>query len=123
MWNYYRGEINDDANENTNNMINNNKTITSKFIENETKVIRSTPNNNNILDAELAFRKKYLSNFWRSLDLRLIKCKTELDLSWSKECIIAAISIIPRVSPNLVANPPVQKVLANSYNQINILNK
>ena len=123
MWNYYRGEINDDANENTNNMINNNKTITSKFIENETKVIRSTPNNSNILDAELAFRKKYLSNFWRSLDLRLIKCKTELDLSWSKECIISAISIIPRVSPNLVANPPVQKVLANSYNQINILNK
>ena len=123
LWNYYKGEINDDANENTNNMINNNKTITSKFIENETKVIRSTPNNNNILDAELAFRKKYLSNFWRSLDLRLIKCKTELDLSWSKECIISAISIIPRVSPNLVANPPVQKVLANSYNQINILNK
>ena len=123
LWNYYRDEINDDANENTNNMIDNNKTITSKFIEYETKVIRSTPNDNNILDAALAFRKKYLSNFCRSLDLRLIKCKTELDLSWSKECIISAISIIPRVSPNLVANPPVQKVLENSYNQINILNK
>ena len=32
LWNYYRDEINDDANENnaTNNRINNNKTITSQ---------------------------------------------------------------------------------------------
>ena len=34
FWNYYRNEINDDANENNvaNNRINNNKTITSKSL-------------------------------------------------------------------------------------------
>ena len=55
LWNYYRGEINDDANENNldNNRINNNKTITSKSFEYKTKLIGSTPNNNNILDAEV----------------------------------------------------------------------
>ena len=35
LWNCYRDEINDDANENNavNNRINNNKTITSKYFE------------------------------------------------------------------------------------------
>ena len=53
LWNYYRDEINDDSNENNavNNSINNNKTITSKYFEYKTKLIGSTPNNNNILDA------------------------------------------------------------------------
>ena len=59
LWNYYGDEINDDANENNAacNNINNNKTITSKYFEYKTKVIGRTPNNNNILDAEvLLFR-------------------------------------------------------------------
>ena len=44
--------MNDDENENynANNMINNNKTIASKSFENKTKIIGSTPSNNNILD-------------------------------------------------------------------------
>ena len=33
LWNYNRDGINDDANENVNNTINNNKTITSKSSE------------------------------------------------------------------------------------------
>ena len=50
LWNSYRNEINVDENENdnTNNMINDNKTITSKSFEYKTKIIGSTPNNNNI---------------------------------------------------------------------------
>ena len=51
LWNYYRDEINDDANENVNNRINN-KTKASKYFEYKTKLIGSTPNNDNdILDA------------------------------------------------------------------------
>ena len=53
-----------------------------------------------------------MSNFWRSLDLPLIKYETELDLSWSRECLISKISIIPAVSVNLDANPPVLDVAA-----------
>ena len=65
LWNYYRDEINDDANVNdNNNRINNKKQLWSK------------PSNNNVLDAELAVPLKYLSNFLRSLDLLLINCET-----------------------------------------------
>ena len=48
------------------------------------KIIGSTPNDNNILDVEVVVPLKYLSNFWRSLDLLLINCEIELDLSCSK---------------------------------------
>ena len=73
LWNYYRGEVDDDANENdaANNRINKNKTTTSKSFEYKTKLIGNMPNNNNILDAEVVVLLKYLSNYWRSLDLTL----------------------------------------------------
>ena len=68
-----------------NNRINNNKTTTSKSFEYKTKVIGSMPNNsNNILDTVAFVPLKYLSNFWRSLDLPLINCELELDLKWIK---------------------------------------
>ena len=85
-WNYYRDKINDDENENdaNDNRMNKNKTTTSKSFENKTKIIGSTPNNNNILDAEVVIPLNYLSNFWRSLDFSLINCKIELDFRWLK---------------------------------------
>ena len=30
---------------------------------------------------------KYLSNFWRSLEMPLINCKVELSLDWYTKCI------------------------------------
>ena len=64
LWNYYRDKISDDANENNaaNNRTNNNKAIKSKSFEHKTKLIRSTPNNNNILDAAV-IPLKYFNNF------------------------------------------------------------
>ena len=47
-----------------------------------------------------------MSNFWRFLDLSLINCEIELDLSWSKECIISEIYKTPEVPANANANPP-----------------
>ena len=65
------------------------------------------PNNINILDAEVLVSLKYLNNFVKSLDLPFINCETELDFSWSKECIISEISITPRIPGNPNANPPI----------------
>ena len=81
LWNYYRDEINYDANENNNetNKINNNKTKTSKSFEYKTKIMRRTPEDNT-LNAKILVPLKYLSNFLRFLNLPLINCKTELDL-------------------------------------------
>ena len=63
--NYYRVELNNDANENNAayNKADNNKTITSKSRRRSCCSI------------------KYLSSFWSSLDLPLINCEIELDLS------------------------------------------
>ena len=64
LWNYYRDEVNDAANENNdagNYRINNKKT-TNKSFEYKTKIIGSTPADNT-LDTEVVAPLKYLSNF------------------------------------------------------------
>ena len=33
-----------------------------------------------------------MSNFWRSLDLPFINCEIDLDLTWSKYCVISELS-------------------------------
>ena len=39
-------------------------------------------------NGEFTITIKYLSNFWRFLDLPLINCEIELDLSWTKDCVL-----------------------------------
>ena len=36
---------------------------------------------------KIAVPLKYLSNFWRSLEMPLINCKVELSLDWYTKCI------------------------------------
>ena len=33
---------------------------------------------------------KYLSNFWRSLEMPLINCKVYLELNWIEDCILSS---------------------------------
>ena len=47
------------------------------------------PEDDDSADAEIVIPLKYLSNFWRTLNILLINCKVELILSWSKNCILA----------------------------------
>ena len=54
--------------------VNNNKTIRSKSFEFQTKIIGRTQADNNASNVEVAVPLKYLSNFWRFLDLPLINC-------------------------------------------------
>ena len=100
--NYYTDEINDDENENnaSENMIHNSKTTISKPFKYKTKIIGSTPNNGNRLNAQVVLPLKYLSNFWRFLDLPLINCEVELDFLWPKYCVTTEISKTYGVVPN-----------------------
>ena len=36
---------------------------------------------------------KYLSNFWRNLEMPLINCEVNLILTWSSTCIIASVIV------------------------------
>ena len=80
--NYHSDEVNDSENNDGNNFrIYINKTTRSKSFEYKTKLIGTAPDDGGRLDAEVVVPLKYLSNFWRSLDLPLINCEIELDLS------------------------------------------
>ena len=103
LWNYYRNGVNDDANKNNdagNYRIDNNKTTTSKPSEYKTKIIGSVPDKNSRLDAEVVVPLKYLSNVWKFLNLPLINCETEIDLTWSRNCIMSGISRTAAVAGN-----------------------
>ena len=41
------------------------------------------------LKVEVTIPLKYPSNFWTFLDLSLINCKIELDLSWTKDYVLS----------------------------------
>ena len=40
-------------------------------------------------EAEIVIALKYLSNFWRNVNIPLINCEVELILTWSKNCVLA----------------------------------
>ena len=43
-------------------------------------------------DIKIAAPLKYLSNFWRSLEMPLINCKVELSLSWNPNCVLSILA-------------------------------
>ena len=55
-----------------------------KSFDYKKKIIGTTPADNNTLDTEAVILLKYLRNFLGFLNLRLINCEAELDLSWQK---------------------------------------
>ena len=53
-------------------------------------------NNGNIagrVDVEIMVPLKYLSNFWRTLEMLLINCEIELILTWSRNSVIISTDI------------------------------
>ena len=38
-------------------------------------------------NVDILLKLKYLSNFWRTLDISLINCKVYLTLTWSASCV------------------------------------
>ena len=61
------------------------------------KAARSRKTNNAVANtksyvkhAEKVVPLKYLSNFWRSLEMPLINCKVYLELNWIEDCILSS---------------------------------
>ena len=42
---------------------------------------------------KIAVPLKYFSNFWRSLEMPLINCKTEVSLEWIENCVLTTAAI------------------------------
>ena len=48
---------------------------------------------NGTKDVEIMVPLKYLSNFWRTLEMPLINCEVNLILTWSSTCVLIATNI------------------------------
>ena len=79
LWKYFR----DDNGDGDNIDIEDSKSFKSKV-----KITGKTPNNDNEKDVEIMVPLKYLSNFWRTLEMPLINCEVNLILTWSSTCVI-----------------------------------
>ena len=60
----------------------------SEPFKSKIKIAGKTPNNANEKDVEIMVPLKYLSNFWRNLEMPLINCEINLILTWSSNCVI-----------------------------------
>ena len=55
--------------------------------------IGNTGNNGTKNGVKIAVPLKYLSNFWRSLEMALINCKVELSLNWIERSLLTVVNI------------------------------
>ena len=55
----------------------------------KSKLISGT-DDNNVDNVKLVVPLKYVSNFFRSLEMPLVNCKIDLELTWHKDCMISS---------------------------------
>ena len=75
LWQYFRDEPND--------VLRNSKSFKFKI-----KITGKLPDDDNEKDVEIMVPLKYLSSFWRTLEMSLINCEVNLILTWSSTCVI-----------------------------------
>ena len=99
LYNYYRDELSDDADDNN---FDNIKVVNSNTFKYKNKIIGNTydvdadaqgydVNKNGTQEVELAVPLKYLGNFWRALNVPLIICEVFLELKWDENCVITSL--------------------------------
>ena len=77
LWQYYRDEPS-------------NQIVNFKSFKSKIKITGKTPDNDYKKNVEIAVSLKYLSNFWRTLEVSLINCEVSLLLTCSKSCVISS---------------------------------
>ena len=82
LWNFKRDEIINNAD-----VTNDNNAPSFKY---KASLIDNTGDDGTKNGVKIAVPIKYLSNFWRSLEMPLINCKVELSLKWYENCILSS---------------------------------
>ena len=60
----------------------------------KSNIIGKSNDDGDIGNVEIMITLKYLSNFWRTLEMSLINCEVEIILTWSENCVIVSTNII-----------------------------
>ena len=83
LWQFKRDEIVGNIN------LANNNSSSCKYKSNLIgSIVADGPNRKKEI-VKIVVPLKYLSNFWRSLEMILINCKVELSLTWSENCVLS----------------------------------
>ena len=89
----------------------------------------TTVNSNRVFkDVKIVVPRKYLSNFWRTLEMQLINCKINLEWNWSKDCVMSTIADttfkmtntrlhVPVVTLSIKDNVKLIKLLEEGFNR------
>ena len=75
LWQYYKDDPNDNL-------------ADSESFKFKVKITGKTPAKGNTKDVEIIVPLKYLSNFWRTLEMPLINFEVNLILTWSRDFVI-----------------------------------
>ena len=75
LWQYYKDKPNDNL-------------VNSKSFKSKVEITEKITVGGNTKNVEIIVPLKYLSNFWRTLEMALINCEVNLLLTWSKDCVI-----------------------------------
>ena len=90
LWGFKRDGIDNNAN-----VAYDNNALSFKY---KAELIANTEADGTKRRIKITVPLKYLSNFWRSLEMPLINCKVELSLRWIKNCVLTTAEI------NAIAN-------------------
>ena len=82
LWSFKRDEVTNNAD-----VTNDNNAPSFKY---KASIIGNTEADGTKNGVKIAVPLKYLSNFWRSLEIPLINCKIELPLNWIENCVLTA---------------------------------
>ena len=75
LWQYFRDEPDENL-------------AYSESFKSKIKITGKTADDGNEKNVEVLVPLKYLSNFWRTLEMSLINCEVNLILTWSSTCVI-----------------------------------
>ena len=123
LWGFKRDEI-----DNSVNVTNDDNAPSFKY---KASNIGNTENNGTKNGVKIAVPLKYLSNFWRSLEMPLINCKVELSLKWIENCVLTTAAnankatfkitdaklYVPNVTLSIEDNAKLSKLLGEGFNR------
>ena len=118
LWQFKRDEVINNAD-----VANDNNAPSFKYKAN---LIGNTENNGTKNGVKIVLPLKYLSNFWRSLEMPLTNCKVELSLKWYEECLLTTATTstfkitdaklyVPIVTLSVEDNAKLSKLLSEGF--------
>ena len=125
LWQFKRDEQLKENNGNLYDVSADNSDNSSSINSYKSNLIGTIPNGGRKNGVKIAVPLKYLSNFWRSLEMSLINCKVELSLTWNRNFTLSSVVddlafadrklYVPVVTLKTEENAKLSKLLSETF--------